>query len=187
MNARKAGNIFQGDVIVKYKAILDKTNKTREVLRADLTDTKGEMTITLNVTADLVAHYEDKIIPGSGLSISNFQIAPRTDYDRGDCDCILVLTKSSIVEIIPRLCIDYKFIPSTAIKQLLASTEQYATGTIGVLVTRAKKIGLQYIVDVQDGDSEFDKAQVHFSRFHILVLTLNHFENFILYGNCTIF
>ena len=54
LNARKTVNTFEGDILVIYIATLDRENKTREVLRADLTDFKGEMTITLNVIGNLV-------------------------------------------------------------------------------------------------------------------------------------
>ena len=104
LNAKRAGDTFQGDVLVVYKATLDKANKTWEMLRADLTDHKAEMTITLNVSGNLVYQHEPKIVPGSAISISDFQVAPRTDYDRGDCDCILILTDISTTENIPRLC-----------------------------------------------------------------------------------
>ncbi|XP_057822077.1 uncharacterized protein LOC131034564 [Cryptomeria japonica] len=158
LNARKAGNMFDGDVLVVYKATLDKVNKTREVLRADLTDLKAEMTITLNVPSNLVQQYENKIIPGSGISITGFQIAAKTDYDRGDCDCILILKESSMVETKPSICKQYNFIPGTTIKQLLTSTNEYATGTIGALVVATKKKAFQYMIEIKDGFSDMDKA-----------------------------
>ncbi|XP_059067636.1 uncharacterized protein LOC131858419 [Cryptomeria japonica] len=69
LNARKTGNNFQGDVLVVYKATLDKVKKTREDLRVDLTDLKGEMTITLTVSNNLLHKFEDNSIPDMGLSI----------------------------------------------------------------------------------------------------------------------
>ena len=46
LNARKERNTFEGDILVIYIATLDRENKMRKVLRADLIDFKGEMTIT---------------------------------------------------------------------------------------------------------------------------------------------
>jgi len=44
---------------------------------------------------------------------------------------------------------------------LLASTDAYAAGTIGALVTGTRKTGVYYVFDIKDGDSECDKAQVN--------------------------
>lgn len=41
LNKRKTGKTFEGDVLVVYKYMLDKINKTREVLHADVTDSKA--------------------------------------------------------------------------------------------------------------------------------------------------
>lgn len=65
LSARKVGNTFEGDVLIVYKATLDKVNKSREVLRVNLTDSKVEMTITVNATGELIQKYEDKIVPKS--------------------------------------------------------------------------------------------------------------------------
>ena len=65
------------------------------MLRADLTDHKREMTITPTVNGKLVHQYEDKIVPGMGVPITSFDIAPKIDYDRGDCDCILQIKETS--------------------------------------------------------------------------------------------
>ncbi|XP_057852675.2 uncharacterized protein LOC131062948 [Cryptomeria japonica] len=161
LNARKAGNIFEGDVLIVYKATLDKVNKSRPVLLADLTDLKAEMTIIVNVTGDLVENYEEKIVPNSAICISGFDIAPKTDYDRGDSDCILILKDSTTIETMPRMCQEYNFIPSTTIKQLRFSTNEYPIGTIGALVTRTGKQGSQYTLDIKDGDNETHKVQLY--------------------------
>ena len=139
LNERKIGNTFEGDVLVVYKSNLDKINKTREVLRADLTDHKVEMTITLTINGHLVYQYEDKIVAGMGVSIIDFEIAPKTNYDRGDCDCILQLKETSFVETINHICNDYNFISSTTIRELLNSTSNYPIGTIGALVVAILK------------------------------------------------
>ncbi|XP_059070801.1 uncharacterized protein LOC131860407 [Cryptomeria japonica] len=158
LNARKAGNNFQGDVLVIYKATLDKVNKTREVLRAYLTDLKGEMTITLTVSNNLLHKFEDKIIVGMGLSISDFDVVPRTDYDRGDCDCVLLLKDTSTLQVIPRILHDYNFIPNTTIRHLLNNTSDYPIGTIGALVVAAKRSGVQYTLEIKDAHN--DNAQL---------------------------
>lgn len=160
LNARKEGNTFEGDILIVYIAILDRDNKTREVLRANLTDYKGEMTITLNVTGNLVQEYKNKIVPRTSIIVSGFQIGHKTTYDHRDFDCILMLQDSSTIETIPRLCEEYKFIPSTTIKQLLTSTSTYAIGTIGALLVAGRHTGSQYVVDIKDGNNDDDKVKV---------------------------
>ena len=101
MNASKIGNIFEGDILVVYIATLDRENKTREVLRADLIDFKGEMTITLNVTGNLVQQYKTKIVPGTSIIVLGFQVEHKITYECIDYDCILILKDSSTIETIP--------------------------------------------------------------------------------------
>ena len=181
LNARKIGNTFEGDILVVYIATLDRENKTREVLRADLTDFKGEMTITLNVTGNLVQEYKNKIVPGTSIIVSGFGIGHKTTFDRGDSEFILKLQDSSIIEIIPWLCQKYKFIPSTTIKQLLRSTSTYAIGTIGALVVAGRQTSSQHVVDIKDGNNDDDKVQVKstlntpffYATFTIVMFLLN--------------
>ena len=47
--------------------MLDKLRKTNEILRADLTDAKGELTITLNIHGNLIKQHEEKIVPGKAI------------------------------------------------------------------------------------------------------------------------
>ena len=77
------------------------------------------MTITLNVTGNLVQQYENKTILGKGLVIKKIDITPKIEFDHGDCDCILILKYSTMLETIPALLHDYKFIRGETIKQLL--------------------------------------------------------------------
>ena len=72
LNERKIGKIFEGDVLVLYKYVLDKVNKTREVLHADVTYIKVEMTITVNVKDNLVEQFKDKLIVGMGFTFLIF-------------------------------------------------------------------------------------------------------------------
>ena len=72
LNEIKNSKIFEGDVLVVYKYILDKINKRCEVLCADVIDIKVEMTVTINVKDNLVQQFEDKLIVGMDIHISNF-------------------------------------------------------------------------------------------------------------------
>lgn len=146
--------------MVVYSAFLDKANKSRQVLRADLTDAQGMMTITLSVPAHLVERHEQKILQGNSISITNFRILPKTVYDRGDCDKIILLNESSIIETVPEVCKEYCFIPNTTIRQFANKKEMYPIGTIAAAVTLAKRVGLHYILHIKDGDSENDNATV---------------------------
>ena len=60
--------------MVVYNTYLDKVNKTRKILRADMTDENGMLTVTLTVPAHLIQTHEHKILPGSGIYITNFKI-----------------------------------------------------------------------------------------------------------------
>jgi hypothetical protein len=98
LNSRRTGDLFIGDVMVVYNTYLDKVNKSRKILRADMTDENGMMTVTLTVHAHLIQRHEEKILPGSGISIASFKILPKTNYDRGDCDRVISLDESSLVD-----------------------------------------------------------------------------------------
>ena len=162
LNARKIGNTFHGTVLVSYKVVLDKGTGMCEVLRADLTDCKGEMTITLTTTSHLLCKFEDKIIPGTIIAIKEFQVAPKIDFDCGDSDYILLLKDSIEIVTIPPLENEYIFISGTTIKQLMSSTKEYVYGTIGVFDVAANTKGTQHILDIKDGHTDMDKAPVSF-------------------------
>jgi hypothetical protein len=87
-------------------------------MRADMTDKEALMTITLTIPTQLVHKHAEKILSGNGISITNFNILPKTVYDRGDCDRIISLNETSIVEKIPVICSEYLFVPNTTINQL---------------------------------------------------------------------
>lgn len=110
LNAKKSGNTFEGNVLVMYKVILDRSTRTREVLRVDLTDYKGKMTIIVTVGSNCVQKYENKIVAGIAIAITNFDIALKTKYDHGDSDCILTLKDSTTIEKISLRSNEYKFI-----------------------------------------------------------------------------
>ena len=148
--------------------MLDKLRKTNEILRADLTDAKGEMTITLNLRGNLVKQHEEKLLSGKAICVKDFKIAPKTDYDHCESECILVVDQQTTIENISLVCQEYGFIPNTCIKGLLQTIDTYAVGTIGAIVTGAKKSTTQYILEIKDGNSDYDKAMVRkFPSIHL--------------------
>ena len=152
--------MFNGDVMVIYSTYLDKVHKARQILRANLTDAKGIMTITLSIPTELIEQHGQKISPGKAISITNFKVLPKTNYDRSDCDWILLLTELSTVQNIPPICKDYKFIPDTTVKQLTTNTETYPIGTIAAVVTVARKVGFQYTLQIKDGNFDDNRSTV---------------------------
>ena len=79
---------------------------------------------------------------GNGISITNFNIFPKTVYDRGDCDQIISLNETSIVEKILAICSKYRFVLDTIISQLAQKNDIYPIRTIGIDVNLARKNGL---------------------------------------------
>jgi hypothetical protein len=155
--------VFVGDIMVVYSTYLDKENKTRSIMRADMTDKEAMMTVTLTIPTQLVQKHAEKILSGNGISITNFNIFPKTVYDRGDCDRIISLNETSVVEKIPVVCSTYRFVPDATINQLAQSSDIYPIGTIGATVTLARKLGSQHILHIKDGESDNDKAMVPLS------------------------
>jgi len=131
-----------------------------QLLRVDLVDSKGNMEITLNVPHNLIPTAEDKLVVGQGICIRDFKVSPKTVYDHGDCTCILPLHDKSIIKTIPAMCTQYTFVPTTTISQL-TNTTGFAIGTVAGLVTSAKEIGGQYVLNIKDGQSQKDKATVY--------------------------
>jgi hypothetical protein len=60
--------------MVVYNTYLDKVNKTCKILRADMTNENGMLTVTLIVPAHLLQRHQHKILPGSGISITHFKV-----------------------------------------------------------------------------------------------------------------
>ena len=113
-------------------------------------------------------------MPRRGNCITNFKIAAKTNYDRGDCEFILVMhEKSSIMNIEP-ICKEYCFIPNTTIKELLTSTKQYRVGTIDVIVIVAYQMGTQCTIEIKYGNMGNDKAIV--STYLSIILTPKQFN-----------
>jgi hypothetical protein len=84
--------------MVVYITYLDKENKTISFMHVDITDKEAMMTVTLTIPTQLVQKHAENIFPGNGISITNFNIFPKTVYDRSDCDWIISLNETSIVE-----------------------------------------------------------------------------------------
>jgi hypothetical protein len=146
--------------MVIYRIYLDKENKSISIMRADMTDKEAMMTVTLTVPPQLVQKHAKKILPRNGISITNFNILPKTVYDRGDCDRIISLNETSIVEKIPAVCSECRFVLDSTINQLAQSIDIYPIGTIGVAITLEIKLGSQHILHIMDGESDNDKAMV---------------------------
>jgi hypothetical protein len=120
------------------------------------------MTVTLTIPTQLVQKHAEKIFLGKGISITNFNIFPKTVYDRGDCDWIISLNKTSIVEKILVVCSEYFFFSDATINQLAQSSDIYPIGTNGAVVTLVRKLGSQHILHIKDGESETTRQWYHF-------------------------
>jgi hypothetical protein len=81
------------------------------------------MTVTLTIPTQLVQKHAKKIFLGNGISITNLNIFPKTVYDHGDCDQIISLNETSILEKIPIICSEYRFVSDATIDQLAQSNE----------------------------------------------------------------
>jgi hypothetical protein len=149
--------------MVVYRTYLDKENKTRSIMHADMIDKEALMTVTLSIPTQLVQKHAENIFPSNAISITNFNIFPKIVYDCGDCDNIISLNETSIVEKTPAICLEYHFVPDTTISQLAQSNDIYPIGTIGAVVTIAIKLGSQHILHIKDGESDNDKEMVPFS------------------------
>jgi hypothetical protein len=172
LNNRQSGQVFVGDIMVVYSTYMDKEKKSRSIICADMTDKDAMMTVTLTLPPQLVQKHAEKIFPRNGISITKFNIFPKTVYDRGDCDRIISLNETSIVEKNIVVCLEYRFIPESTISQLAQTTDVYLIETIGASVTRAGKFVSQHILHIKDGESDSDKAMVPLFIF-----------NFVLYFN----
>ena len=67
-------------------------------MREDLTDVKGEMTVTLNVYSSFIKQNQEKLIPGKSICITNFKIAPKTSYDHGEVECIFLVDQETNIK-----------------------------------------------------------------------------------------
>ncbi len=90
----------------------------------------------------------------------DFKVGAKTNYDHGESECILLVDGQSKIENIAQVCQEYTFTPNTTIKRLLQIVETYAVGTIAAIVTGTKTSGMQYMLEIKDGNSQYDKATV---------------------------
>jgi hypothetical protein len=155
--------VFVRDKMVVYRTYLDKENKTRSIMHADMTNKEAMMTMTLSIPTELVQKHAKKIVSGNGISIKNFNILPKIVYDRGDCDWIISLNETSIMEKILAVCSEDHFVLDKTISQLAQSSDIYPIRTIGAVVTLARKLGSQHILHIKDGESDNNKAMVPLS------------------------
>jgi hypothetical protein len=152
--------VFIRDMMVVYRTYLDKVNKSRSIMHADMIDKEAMMKVTLTVPPQLVQKHAEKILPRNGISITNVNIFPKTVYDCGDCDRIISLNKTNLVEKILVVCSGYHFIPYSTINQLAQSIDIYPIKTIGAVVTLARKFGSQHILHIKYGESDNNKEMV---------------------------
>jgi hypothetical protein len=156
-----------------YSMYLEKENKTRSIMCANMTDNEALMIVTLTISTQIVHKHVEKIFLGNGISITNFNIFPKIVYDHGDCDWIISLNETSIVEKFSTICSEYHFVPDKTIIQLAQSNDIYPIRTIGSVVTHARKLGSQHIFHIKDVESNNDKEMVPFS-----------ISSFVLYFMC---
>jgi hypothetical protein len=81
-----------------------------------MTYENGMMIVTLTILVHLIQRHEKNILLSVEISIISFKILPKTSYECGDCDLIILLYESCVVETIPPICKDFNFIPDTTIK-----------------------------------------------------------------------
>ena len=102
--------------MIVYNTYLDKENRSHRILCADMTNEYGMMIVTVIFLAHLIKTHGKNILPGSGISITNFKIIPKSNYDRGDCNHIISLDESNLIEALSLVCKEHNFIPDTKIK-----------------------------------------------------------------------
>ena len=118
------------------------------------------MIFTLIVPIPLFHHHEPNILPGNAISITNFKTFPKANYDCGDCDHVISIHESTIVETISPICGEYNFILYTIIRQLSEKRDFYPIGTIGIIVIVARKMGMQYTLHIKDASIDDEKTIV---------------------------
>jgi hypothetical protein len=160
LNNHQTKQLFIGDIMVIYRTYLDKENKSRSIMCADMTNKEAMMIVTLIVPPQHVQKHAENIFLHNGISITNFNIFPKIVYDRGYCDRVISLNETSIVEKILTVFSKYCFVLDSTINHLAQRTDIYPMGTIGATVTLVRKHGSQHILHIKDGDSDKNKAMV---------------------------
>ena len=62
LNSHQTGQLFVGDIMVVYTTYLEKENKSRYIMCADMTDEDAMMTVTLTVPPQLVEKHAEKTV-----------------------------------------------------------------------------------------------------------------------------
>jgi hypothetical protein len=132
-------------------------------MRADMTDKEAMMTVTLTIPTQLVQKHAEKILPGNGISITNFNIFPKKYMTVVIVIRLFFSMKQVLWKKFLHVCSEYRFVPDVTINQLAQSGDIYPIGTIGAAVTLARKLGSQHILHIKDGESDNDKAMVPLS------------------------
>lgn len=120
--ATQAGTIFEGDVLITYRPAYAKNPTSppkAPIVHADLVDSDGHMTITVNITNQLVDRFMAKLLLGASVRIKGFSLRKKTQYERGDADFCIQLTSQTAVETIDQVCSHQKLMLDTRICQLI--------------------------------------------------------------------
>lgn len=67
-------------------------------------DREGQMTITANITNNLIQKLMPKLKPSTSVRLRNFFIKKTSQYERGDATYYLQLRSDTIVDTIDRVC-----------------------------------------------------------------------------------
>ena len=116
IHAMQSGTIFEGDVLVTYGPAYAKNPTSLEkapIVHVDLVDSDGHMTITLNITNQLIDRFMAKLLPSASVCTKSFSLKKNTQYERGDADYCIQLTAQTYVETIDQVCIKQKLMPDT--------------------------------------------------------------------------
>ncbi|XP_057857387.2 uncharacterized protein LOC131066596 [Cryptomeria japonica] len=160
---RRYGTVFEGDVLVAYGPAYPRNTGVQikaEIVHIDLVDRNGQMTITVNISNNLIEMFLPRMLPGSSVRITNFLVKSKTKYERGDANCCLALTSKSIVNTVMRICKQLKLTPDKTISQLIQEDCSYSVGSFGAVITSYHLKRNQCELRVKDGDLQNDMATV---------------------------
>lgn len=59
LDIHKVLKLFNGDIMSIYSTFLNKMQRTRQILRADLIDTAGIMTFTFTISNELIQEHQE--------------------------------------------------------------------------------------------------------------------------------
>ncbi|XP_057823192.2 uncharacterized protein LOC131035499 [Cryptomeria japonica] len=165
--------MFEGDILAVYgpTKYTNTQNKT-EILHVDLIDSKGQMTVTMNISNTLVDTFLPRLTIGSRIRISNFTIKNKSQYERGDADCCIALTAKSTFETIPCICTKHKLAPDFTISQLSEAKCHYSVGSFRAIGTSYHLTKTHLEVHIKDGDLQEDMATIHLEHFELHLLFL---------------